>query len=290
MITPVSSPMSPVRVVEERLQRGVPVRLLLPPVTDEHERAHADQLPTDEQLERVVGDDQQQHRRGEERERREEVREAAGHRACTRRVHVNEQRDQRDDEHHHHGEPVDLDARGETDAAVLEPRGVPRHRFHDAPGRFLRAEIRDAAAERAEPGRVPPSAPPFDSSACHDPVDPLLRGADRTNNRPTAAIRPRTVLHGMRLPNSRITTNDTAGMSGTNHAFSRSTSAQSLSPSSCRRRRGRHCAGCGRSAGRSEPDPDFGRGDGEHEQGKHLTGHVLRLNARERDQVQVHRR
>ena len=43
---------------EERLERGVGVRLLLPPVPDQHERAEADELPADEQLQRVRRDDQ----------------------------------------------------------------------------------------------------------------------------------------------------------------------------------------------------------------------------------------
>src|SRR5256886_11890489 len=59
---------------EERLDGGVGVRLLLPPVADEHERAHADELPRDEQQKRVVGHDQEQHRRREEIEEREVVR------------------------------------------------------------------------------------------------------------------------------------------------------------------------------------------------------------------------
>ena len=110
MITPVSKPMSPVRVVRNAFERGVAVRLLLPPVADEHERAQADELPADEQLQRVVGDDEQQHRRGEQRERGVEVRVAAVAAHVLERVDVHEQRDQRDDEHHHHREAVDLDA------------------------------------------------------------------------------------------------------------------------------------------------------------------------------------
>ena len=113
---------------EERLERGVAVRLLLPPVADEHERAQADELPADEQLQRVVGDDEQQHRRGEQRERGVEVRVAAVAAHVLERVDVHEQRDQRDDEHHHHREAVDLDAGGEAHAAVLEPGDVVQHR------------------------------------------------------------------------------------------------------------------------------------------------------------------
>ena len=64
-------------VGEERLEGGVGVRLLLPPVADEHERAEAHQLPADEHLERVLGEHEEQHRRGEQAEEGEEVREAA---------------------------------------------------------------------------------------------------------------------------------------------------------------------------------------------------------------------
>ena len=41
-------------VGDERLERGVGVRLLLPPVADEHERADADELPAGEELQRVA--------------------------------------------------------------------------------------------------------------------------------------------------------------------------------------------------------------------------------------------
>ena len=43
---------------EERLQGGVGVLLLLPPVPDQDERAEAHDLPAEQQLERVLGDDQ----------------------------------------------------------------------------------------------------------------------------------------------------------------------------------------------------------------------------------------
>ena len=47
---------------DEGLDGGVGVDLLLPPVPDEHERAQADELPPDQQLEGVVGHHQVQHR------------------------------------------------------------------------------------------------------------------------------------------------------------------------------------------------------------------------------------
>ena len=56
---PIIRPMSPVRVVRNALSAASEFALLLPPVADEHERAEADALPADEQLQRVVGDDEQ---------------------------------------------------------------------------------------------------------------------------------------------------------------------------------------------------------------------------------------
>ena len=50
---PIISPMSPVRVVRNALIAAFEIRVLLPPVADEHERAQADELPADEELERV---------------------------------------------------------------------------------------------------------------------------------------------------------------------------------------------------------------------------------------------
>ena len=96
-------------VVRNALSAASLFGLLLPPMADENERAHADELPGDDQHERVVGDDQQQHRRGEQAEEREEVRVPPSP-STYRRVHVHEQRDDGDDEEHHHGEAVDMGA------------------------------------------------------------------------------------------------------------------------------------------------------------------------------------
>ena len=53
MMTPIIRPMSPVRVVRNALIAASVFALLLPPVADQHERAEADELPADEQLQRV---------------------------------------------------------------------------------------------------------------------------------------------------------------------------------------------------------------------------------------------
>ena len=91
-------------------------------LADEHERAHADELPRDEQQKRVVGHDQEQHRRREEIEEREVVRVPAVTRHVPRREHVYEERHQRDHEQHHHGQAVDVDADTELHVGVLPPR------------------------------------------------------------------------------------------------------------------------------------------------------------------------
>ena len=108
-------------VGDERLEGGVAVRLLLPPVPDEHERADAHQLPADDELQGRLGHDQAEHRRREQGQEGEEVRVApiAGH--VVGRVDVHEQRHERDDEQHHHGRAVEQHADLDVDAAVLEP-------------------------------------------------------------------------------------------------------------------------------------------------------------------------
>ena len=62
---------------EERLERGPAVGLLLPPVPDEHERAEAHDLPAEDQLHHVLGEDHGEHAGGEQREGGEEVGVAA---------------------------------------------------------------------------------------------------------------------------------------------------------------------------------------------------------------------
>ncbi len=126
---------------------------------------------------------------------------------------MHQQRDQGDDEHHHHGETVDLDAGGEAHAAVLEPREVVQHGKHLRLA-ALRAEVTDAATERAERGAA---------LGVLDALDPLHERAAREHER---RRRPTTIptsepCRGMRLPNSRITTNESAGISGISHALSR---------------------------------------------------------------------
>ena len=173
---------------EEGLERGVAVRLLLPPVPDQHERAEADELPADEHLERVVGDDEQQHRRGEEAERRVEVREPAVAAHVLERVHVHEQRDERDDEHHHHGETVDLDADGELEPAVLEPGEVVDDRRHlGSPPSAPRWPMLRPSAPTA------PSAPLLSTSSTWF-IHWASAAHDSRNEEPTAAMPTSTAL------------------------------------------------------------------------------------------------
>jgi hypothetical protein len=59
---------------EERLQRRAGVVLFLPPVADQHERAEAHDLPAEDQLDHVLGEDHHEHAGREERDGGEEVR------------------------------------------------------------------------------------------------------------------------------------------------------------------------------------------------------------------------
>src|SRR5207302_7667606 len=106
------------------LDGGVGVDLLLPPVADQHERAHADQLPADQQLEGVVGHDQVEHGRREERQGGVEVREAAVAVHVADRIDVHHQRHGRDDDDHHHGQAVDVGPGVDMDATEVEPLHV----------------------------------------------------------------------------------------------------------------------------------------------------------------------
>ena len=115
MITPVSNPMSPVRVVRNAFSAASLFGFSShqwPISMNEHKPTSSQPI---EHHQRVVGDDEQQHRRGEQRQRGVEVGEAAVAAHVLDRVDVHEQRDQRDDEHHHHREAVDLDAGAELE-------------------------------------------------------------------------------------------------------------------------------------------------------------------------------
>jgi hypothetical protein len=107
---------------DERLVRGVLVRLVLPEVTDQQIGADADELPADQHLEQVVRDDQRQHRAGEQREGGVVPGEAGlvGH--VLDRVDVDEQRHGRDDQEHHRGEAVDVHPELDLERAEPHPR------------------------------------------------------------------------------------------------------------------------------------------------------------------------
>ena len=235
---------------EERLQRGVGVRLLLPPVADQHERAEADQLPADEHLQGVVGDDQQQHRRAEQAQRGEEVRVAPVAVHVLGGVHVHQQRDQGDDEHHHHREAVDLRARAELDAAVAPPRDVVHHRVHRGRDVLFRAEpARRSARTRATRHRTRRAALPSASlTRCTHcttaPHDEHERRADRRDPDLGAVARHALAEEQDRDERHRRDERHQPRVIEEEHEAC-------LSPSARRRRRGRCCAGCGRSAARS---------------------------------------
>ena len=79
---------------EERLQRGAGVGLVLPPVADEQERAEAHDLPAEDELDHVLGEDHHEHAGGEQRDRGEEVRVAAVAAHVLERVDLHQQRDE----------------------------------------------------------------------------------------------------------------------------------------------------------------------------------------------------
>ena len=87
---------------EERLQRGAGVGLLLPPVADQHERAEAHDLPAEDELDRVLGEDHHEHAGGEQRHGGEEVRVAAVAADVLERVDLHQQRDERHEGEQHH--------------------------------------------------------------------------------------------------------------------------------------------------------------------------------------------
>ena len=93
MMMPIIRPMSPVRVVRNALSAASEFAFSSHqwPMSTNEQRPT--QLPADEQLQRVVGDDEHEHRRGEQAEHRVVVREADVAVHVRRRVDVHEQRD-----------------------------------------------------------------------------------------------------------------------------------------------------------------------------------------------------
>jgi hypothetical protein len=92
---------------DERLDGGVGVLLLLPPVPDQQVGADAHDLPPDQQLVQVVGHDHIEHGRGEQGQRGEEERVPLVAVHVGRRVDLDQQRDGGDDDEHDRGKPVD---------------------------------------------------------------------------------------------------------------------------------------------------------------------------------------
>ena len=183
MMMPIIRPMSPVRVVRNALSAAAAVGALLPPVPDQRERAEADALPAEQDLQRVVGDDEREHRRGEQAEHRVVVRVADVVLEVRQAVDVHQQRDQRDDEQHHHREAVHADADAELDAAVLPPGEVVQHRGDD---RFAVTALgaEHAATEGAESALVT-------AARALDPVDPLVHRDAGEDERRARARRSR---------------------------------------------------------------------------------------------------
>ena len=120
----------------ERLERGVGVGLLLPPMADQHERTHADELPTDQHLQRRGAHDVEEHRPREHAQEGVVVGEADVALEVLLRIDVHQERDDRDRHEHHRREAVDqgADLDVERHAFVvrpLEPRGGLHHGWYD---------------------------------------------------------------------------------------------------------------------------------------------------------------
>ena len=149
---------------DEGLAGGVGRRLLLGPEPDELVGAEADQLPSDDEEEQVVGEHQQQHRDGEHLQPGEEegVLLVAVHVADAEEVH--EERDEAHHDEHHGGEPVDGDPdgqRGRVDTERAEPGPAPLVRRRVAEhlqGDQDRADEGDADREDGEEIPAPEDA------------------------------------------------------------------------------------------------------------------------------------
>jgi hypothetical protein len=127
--TPTSRPHVTDANGEERLQRGAAVRLLLPPVPDQHERAETHDLPPEDELHGVLGEDHREHAGAEQRQAREEVGVAAITADVLDGVDLHERRDERHEEQRHDGQAVDVLPEAELRAAALPPRPAADHRL-----------------------------------------------------------------------------------------------------------------------------------------------------------------
>jgi len=108
-------------VRQERLEGGVAVFALFPPVPDEHKRTDPDELPTDNHLENARRKHEEQHRCGEQAQERVEVNVTAVALDVGRRVDVHQERYQRDDDKKGYGQAVDVGTNFVFDAADLQP-------------------------------------------------------------------------------------------------------------------------------------------------------------------------
>ena len=91
----------------ERLERGLAVGSLFPPMTDEHERAEAHDLPAEDQLHHVRCEHHGEHSGGEQREAGEEVRVATIATHVLGGVDLHERGDERHEEQQHHRQAID---------------------------------------------------------------------------------------------------------------------------------------------------------------------------------------
>ena len=106
---------------EERLQRRSGVGLLLPPVPDQHERAQTHDLPAEDDLDHVLGENHDEHARREQGDGGEEVGVPAIAADVVEAVDLDEQRDERHGPEQHHRQAVDPRADGELEAVARPP-------------------------------------------------------------------------------------------------------------------------------------------------------------------------
>ena len=122
------------------------------PVADEQERDEARQLPEDDELDEVAGEDDAEHRAHEREEERVEARHRIFGRHVVARVQTDERADDGDEHREHPGEAVDPQDQVEPE------RGNPRDRLADhAAVAHPRKQTDDPAAARRST-RAPPSA------------------------------------------------------------------------------------------------------------------------------------
>ena len=177
---PTSRPTSPTRTVKNAFRAATGVGLLLPPVPDQQERAEAHDLPAEDQLDHVLGEDHHQHAGGEQRDGGEEVGVAAVAADVLEGVDLHEQGDEGDEEQRHHRQAVDVLADAELErrrSATTSTARMTGSTYGSAWPPSL------AAMLRAKPATSPSGPSPSSPAARVGALDPLARRADGEHQR-----------------------------------------------------------------------------------------------------------